>query len=76
MEGLVRVARENAQKAVDRLFGVRGAHGLLESGNFERYYRDVRMGTLHAVSTPDLGREQVGKHLFDIPLDVQPRWGQ
>ena len=72
MAGLV--ARENAQKAVDRLFGVRGAHGLFESGNFERYYRDVRMGTLHAVSTPDLVREEVGKHLFGIPLDVQPRW--
>ncbi|NQW22547.1 MAG: acyl-CoA dehydrogenase family protein [SAR202 cluster bacterium] len=72
MAGLV--ARENAQKAVDRLFAVRGAHGLFESDNFERYYRDVRMGTLHAVSAPDLVREQVGKHLFDIPLDVQPRW--
>ena len=72
MAGLV--ARENAQKAVDRLFAVRGAHGLFESSNFERYYRDVRMGTLHAVSTPDLVREQVGKHLFDIPLEVKPRW--
>jgi alkylation response protein AidB-like acyl-CoA dehydrogenase len=72
MAGLV--ARENAQKAVDRLFGVRGAHGLFESDNFERYYRDVRMGTLHAVSTPDLVREEVGKHLFDIPLGTQPRW--
>ena len=72
MAGLV--ARENAQKAVDRLFAVRGGHGLFESSNFERYYRDVRMGTLHAVSAPDLVREQVGKRLFDIPLDVQPRW--
>ena len=73
MAGLV--ARENAQRAVDRLFGVRGAHGLFESDNFERYYRDVRMGTLHAVSTPDVVREEVGKHIFGIPLDVQPRWG-
>ena len=72
MAGLV--ARENSQRAVDRLFAIRGAHGLFESGNFERYYRDIRMGTLHAVSTPDLVREEVGKHLFDIPLDVQPRW--
>ena len=72
MAGLV--ARGNAQKAVDRLFGVRGAHGLFETDNFERYYRDVRMGTLHAVSAPDLVREEVGKHLFGIPLDVQPRW--
>ena len=72
MAGLV--ARENSQKAVDRLFAVRGAHGLYETGNFERYYRDARMGTLHAVSAPDLVREQLGKHLFDIPLEVQPRW--
>ena len=72
MAGLV--ARENAQKAVDRLFAVRGAHGLYETGNFERYYRDVRMGTLHAVSAPDKVREEVGKHLFGIPLDVQLRW--
>ena len=72
MAGLV--ARENAQKAVDRLFAVRGAHGLYETDTFERYYRDVRMGTLHAVSAPDLVREQLGKHLLDIPLDVEPRW--
>ncbi len=72
MAGLV--ARQNAETAVDRLFAIRGATGLFESGNFERYYRDVRMGTLHAVSTPDLVREEVGKHIFGIPLDVQPRW--
>ena len=33
MAGLV--ARENAQRAVDRLFGIRGAHGLFESENFK-----------------------------------------
>ena len=68
------VARENAQRAVDRLFSIRGAHGLYESQDFERYYRDVRIGTLHASSAPDLVRELVGKHLFGIPADVQPRW--
>ena len=73
MAGLV--ARENAQKAVDRMFSVRGARGLFEASDFERYYRDVRMGTLHALTTPDLVREEVGKHLLGIPMDVQPRWG-
>lgn len=75
MEMASLVARENAQKAVDRLFSIRGAHGLLETGNFERYYRDVRMGTLHAVVAPDRIREQVGKHLFGVPSDQSPRWG-
>jgi len=68
------VARENAQKAVDRLFGIRGAHGLSETSNFERYYRDVRIGTLHSFLAPDLERELIGKHYFGIPADVQPRW--
>ena len=68
------VARENAQKAVDRLFSIRGAHGLYETDPFQRHYRDVRFGTLVAPSAPDLMREQIGKYLFDIPLDVQPRW--
>ena len=46
MAGLV--ARQDAQKAVDRLFGVRGIHRLFESDNLDRYYRDVR----RAPSTP------------------------
>lgn len=69
------VARENAQRAVERLWSVRGAHGLYETDNFERYYRDVRMGTLPAPHAPDRVREQLGKYLFDIPENVQPRWG-
>ena len=69
------VAREHAQQAVDRLFAIRGAHGLYEAERFERYYRDVRMGTLLAVQAPDLFRELIGKHLFGIPEDVVPRWG-
>ena len=73
MAGLV--ATQNAQLAVDRLFAIRGAHGLFEKDEFERYYRDVRMGTLVANQTPDLVREWLGKHLFGIPADVQPRWG-
>ena len=69
------VARQNAQKAVEGLFVIRGAHGIYESSSFERYYRDVRVGTLPAPSAPDRVREQVGKYLFDIPADIEPRWG-
>ena len=66
---------ERVGGGIDRLFSIRGAHGLLETGNIERYYRDVRIGTLHAASTPAGVRELVGKHLFGVPADVQPRWG-
>ncbi|MQF92506.1 MAG: hypothetical protein FI733_10740 [SAR202 cluster bacterium] len=69
------VANENAQQAVDGLFAVSGAHGPFENDDLERYYRDVRMGTLVANQTPDLVREWLGKHLFGIPADVWPRWG-
>ena len=67
------VANENAQKAVDGLFAVSGVHGLFENDDLERYYRDVRMGTLVANQTPDLIRGWLGKHLFGIPTDVRPR---
>jgi len=60
---------------VDGLFAVSGVHGLFENDDLERYYRDVRMGTLVANQTPDLVREWLGKHLFGIPADVWPRWG-
>ena len=73
MAGLV--ATQNAQKAVDGLLAVRGAHGLFENDDLERYYRDVPMGTLVANQTPDLVREWLGKHLFGIPADVRSRWG-
>lgn len=75
MRMAVLVAGGDTQKAVDRLFTVRGTHGLYENTQFERCYRDVRVGTLISMFAPDLVREQVGKHLFGIARDVQPRWG-
>ena len=42
------VANESAQKAVDGLFAVSGVYGLFDNDDLERYYRDVRMGTLVA----------------------------
>jgi alkylation response protein AidB-like acyl-CoA dehydrogenase len=59
------VVRQNSQMAVERLFVIRGAHGIYESDSFERNYRDVRVGTLPAPSAPDRVREQVGRFLFD-----------
>ena len=61
------VANENAQKAVDGLFAVSGVHGLFENDDLERYYRDVRIGTLVANQTPDLVREWLGCLLYTSP---------
>jgi alkylation response protein AidB-like acyl-CoA dehydrogenase len=60
------LARENAQSSVERLFKIRGANGLYETNSFERYYRDVRIGTLPSPSNPDMIREQIGRHMFGI----------
>ena len=63
------VARLNAQKAVEGLWLVRGSHGLFESENFERHYRDVRVGTLPAPSAPDRVREHVGTYLYNNGME-------
>ena len=60
------LARENAQSAVERLFKIRGANGLYETKSFERYYRDVRIGTLPSPSNPDMIRERIGRFMFGI----------
>jgi alkylation response protein AidB-like acyl-CoA dehydrogenase len=39
----------------------------------ERWYRDVRAGTLHPFTHYWL-LEMIGKTALGIPLDVQPRW--
>ena len=39
----------------------------------ERYYRDVRAGTLHPFTHFWL-LEMIGKHTLGIPMDAQPRW--
>ena len=41
-----------------------------------RFIDDIRLaGTLHAFFAPDLERELIGKHIFGVPADKQPRWG-
>jgi alkylation response protein AidB-like acyl-CoA dehydrogenase len=50
-----------------------GGPSLLRSHPLERWYRDVRAGTLHPYTHYWL-LEMLGKHALGIPLDIQPRW--
>jgi len=50
-----------------------GGPSLFRRYPLERYYRDVRAGTLHPFTHHWL-LEMIGKRALGIPLDVQPRW--
>ena len=50
-----------------------GGPSLFRRYPLERYYRDVRAGTLHPFTHSWL-LEMIGKRALGIPMDVQPRW--
>jgi alkylation response protein AidB-like acyl-CoA dehydrogenase len=50
-----------------------GGPSLFRRYPLERYYRDVRAGTLHPFTHSWL-LEMIGKRALGIPLDVRPRW--
>ena len=65
----MRAAQDVVNKAVDMVGG-----GALAKGRpLERYYRDVRAGTMHPVGGFD-ALEMIGKHAFGLPFDVEPRY--
>ena len=51
-----------------------GGLGVARSGEFERLFRDARMGPIHPAN-PTLSRELISKIALGIDLDNQPRWG-
>ena len=50
-----------------------GGAALAKGRPLERYYRDVRAGTMHPVGGFD-ALELIGKHAFGLPFDVAPRF--
>jgi len=50
-----------------------GGAALAKGRPLERYYRDVRAGTMHPVGGFD-ALEMIGKHAFGLPFDVEPRY--
>ncbi len=69
------VATENAVAIVDRAMSVTGGSGYLRRSPLERLYRDVRGAKVHPPSHYD-ALEIIGKATLDVPLDVEPRWGE
>ncbi|MDX2170260.1 MAG: acyl-CoA dehydrogenase family protein [Deltaproteobacteria bacterium] len=67
------VATRAALDVVARAMQVVGGPSLFRRLPLERWYRDVRAGTLHPFTHSWL-LEMIGKTALGIPLDVQPRW--
>ncbi len=67
------VATHAALDVVTQAMQVVGGPSLLRRHPLERWYRDVRAGTLHPFTHYWL-LEMIGKRALGIPLDVQPRW--
>lgn len=64
----------DAVKVADLAVETVGGLGVARRGEFERLYRDVRMGPIHPTN-PALTRELVAKMTLGIELDEPPRWG-
>jgi alkylation response protein AidB-like acyl-CoA dehydrogenase len=67
------VATNAALEVVRQAMQVVGGPSLLRALPLERWYRDVRAGTLHPFTHAWL-LEMIGKQALGIPLDTQPRW--
>jgi len=65
----MKAAQDVVNKAVDMV----GGAALAKGRPLERYYRDVRAGTMHPVGGFD-ALELIGKHAFGLPFDVEPRY--
>lgn len=66
-------ATNAALEIVRQAMQVVGGPSLLRRHPLERWYRDVRAGTLHPFTHYWL-LEMIGKLTLGIPLDAQPRW--
>jgi len=67
------VATNAALEVVTKAMQAVGGPSLFRRYPLERYYRDVRAGTLHPFTHYWL-LEMVGKHALGIAPEVQPRW--
>jgi alkylation response protein AidB-like acyl-CoA dehydrogenase len=62
-----------ALEVVTQAMQMVGGPSMLRRHPLERWYRDVRAGTLHPFTHYWL-LEMIGKGALGVPLDVQPRW--
>jgi acyl-CoA dehydrogenase len=71
--GMQYFCMKTAQDVVNKAMDMVGGAGLAKGRPLERYYRDVRAGTMHPIGGFD-ALELIGKHAFGLPFDVEPRF--
>jgi alkylation response protein AidB-like acyl-CoA dehydrogenase len=71
---LKQTVSKNALRVADLAVETVGGLGVARHSEFERLYRDARMGPIHPAN-PALTRELMAKIALGIDLDGQPRWG-
>ncbi len=62
-----------AQDVLNKAMDMVGGASLAKGRPLERYYRDVRAGSMHPLGGFD-ALELIGKHAFSLPHDVEPRF--
>ena len=67
-------AVEGSWRVVDQALDVIGGFGIFKKGDFERLFRDARLGRLHPANSL-LTREFVAKTVLGVDFDEKPRWG-
>jgi alkylation response protein AidB-like acyl-CoA dehydrogenase len=67
-------AVEGAWRVVDLAFELAGGYGIFQKAEYERLFRDARLGRIHPTNAL-LTREFVAKTTLGINPDEQPRWG-
>ena len=67
-------AVEGAWRIIDRALDLAGGFGIFRRGEFERLFRDARLGRIHPANSA-LTHELVAKTLLGISPDETPRWG-
>ena len=63
---------ESLQQAIDLLVAAHGSGSFADSNPLQRIWRDIHVGTSHAVVSPAIGYETYGKALLGDPTPITP----
>jgi len=63
---------ESLQQAIDLLMAAHGSGSFADSNPLQRIWRDIHVGTSHAVVSPAIGYETYGKALLGDPTPITP----
>src|SRR5690606_31694013 len=63
---------ESLQQAIELLMAAHGSGAFADTNPLQRIWRDIHVGTSHAVVSPAIGYETYGKALLGDPTPITP----